>query len=395
MTDQDEIALEDEPVVVQLTDEPWMTTFSDNTLLGATLPQLLRCLWPHRHEIGYRIFAVRLCMLVLVALFNTFLAAVEWIVYSRAVFRTKIPPRPLFIIGHPRSGTTLLHNLLSLDDHFITPTTFQVGFHSCFLTMQRFSGLWPFTCMLSPTRPMDSMSLSWNTPCEDECATYVMSGGASPYMALHFLKSYRKFMPYISFKCATAAQKFTDWKHSFLMFLRKVSYLSKPHQRLLLKSPCHTGRVNLLNAMFKGEAQFILVHRHPEEVFQSSCDALVDKYFRPCAALQRFSADHSQQYVLEQGRLLQKALKEDIPTLEKGNIAFVAFEKLVDDPDTSIIEAYSCLGLSLSDEVRSRFSKYKEEHKLYKRNKFQTLSSEARAVVRRQWREMYEMHSYE
>src|SRR5262249_33511021 len=33
--------------------------------------------------------------------------------------------RPIFILGHWRSGTTLLHELLALDDRLLSPTTFQ------------------------------------------------------------------------------------------------------------------------------------------------------------------------------------------------------------------------------------------------------------------------------
>ena len=40
---------------------------------------------------------------------------------------------PLFILGHWRSGTTLLHNLLAIDDQFGYPNLYQVFFPHTFL----------------------------------------------------------------------------------------------------------------------------------------------------------------------------------------------------------------------------------------------------------------------
>ena len=45
--------------------------------------------------------------------------------YARAVRRTRIHPAPIFIVGHWRSGTTYLHNLLCQDQNFGFLTTFQ------------------------------------------------------------------------------------------------------------------------------------------------------------------------------------------------------------------------------------------------------------------------------
>ena len=46
---------------------------------------------------------------------------------------------PLFILGHYRSGTTHLHNLLALDPQFASPTFFQVLTPHTFLTNERFA----------------------------------------------------------------------------------------------------------------------------------------------------------------------------------------------------------------------------------------------------------------
>ena len=45
---------------------------------------------------------------------------------------------PLFILGHYRSGTTHLHNLLALDPQFAAPTFFQALNPHTFLSTERF-----------------------------------------------------------------------------------------------------------------------------------------------------------------------------------------------------------------------------------------------------------------
>jgi hypothetical protein len=54
--------------------------------------------------------------------FNTVMSRVQRLVFGRRIDATVIQP-PLFIIGHWRSGTTFLHELLLLDERFTCPTT--------------------------------------------------------------------------------------------------------------------------------------------------------------------------------------------------------------------------------------------------------------------------------
>ena len=49
--------------------------------------------------------------------------------------RTKVRDDPVFVLGHPRTGTTHLHNILAKDEtRFGAATTFDVGFPSGFLS---------------------------------------------------------------------------------------------------------------------------------------------------------------------------------------------------------------------------------------------------------------------
>ncbi len=318
MKDDCGVSVDDEPVVIELEEGPWVPTHENNILMGLTTPQLLKIVYAYRKEIDFLTFAPRLCLLLVISLFNAFFAAIDALLFGRAVAKTEIPKNPVLVIGLPRSGTTLLYNLLSLDDQFVVPNTFQVAFPSCFLSMQRFANSWPLSALVSPTRPMDALPLSWAASQEDEIATMVLSGGISQNMAMHFMRAHRFFLRYVSFEDPSTRDAFARWRAAFFHFCRKVVYGARPGQRLLLKSPVNTGRVAMLNALFGGTARFVLIHRNPHEVFQSHHAALIPRFFRRCLALQTFDAADAQSYTLMFGSLLHRLFMRDAAELPPG-----------------------------------------------------------------------------
>jgi hypothetical protein len=55
--------------------------------------------------------------------------------YGTAITAQKVLP-PLFILGHWRTGTTHLHNLLAVDRRFAFPNNYQVCYPHTFLTTE-------------------------------------------------------------------------------------------------------------------------------------------------------------------------------------------------------------------------------------------------------------------
>ena len=87
---------------------------------------------------------------------------------GRRIAQQPIKDAPIFIIGHWRSGTTLLHELMSLDERFTFPTTYECFVPNHFLISAWFDA-W-LKCLLPKQRPMDNMALGWDRPQEDEFA---------------------------------------------------------------------------------------------------------------------------------------------------------------------------------------------------------------------------------
>src|SRR4051794_440705 len=64
-------------------------------------------------------------VVTVVSFCQTLLRFVQDVLYGPRLRRTPIPDAPIFIVGHWRTGTTLLHELLILDGRHNFPTTYE------------------------------------------------------------------------------------------------------------------------------------------------------------------------------------------------------------------------------------------------------------------------------
>jgi omega-hydroxy-beta-dihydromenaquinone-9 sulfotransferase len=70
--------------------------------------------------------------------------------------------RPLFILGHWRSGTTYLHNLLAQDEQFAYPNTWQALSPHTFLSTERYSTI--LRLAAPKTRLIDNVAFAPTVP---------------------------------------------------------------------------------------------------------------------------------------------------------------------------------------------------------------------------------------
>jgi omega-hydroxy-beta-dihydromenaquinone-9 sulfotransferase len=164
---------------------------------------------------------------------------------------------PLFILGHFRSGTTHLHNLLALDAQFGAPTLFQVFNPHTFLGTERWAA--PLTnSFIAQRRYQDEMAQGAGLPCEDEFALCAMTG-LSPYMTWNFPGDSVDYHRYLTFQ-HVPDEEVTRWKLALTTFLKKLTVRFR--RPLVLKSPPHTARIRLLLGLFPN-ARFVHIHRNP------------------------------------------------------------------------------------------------------------------------------------
>ncbi|MDX2513402.1 MAG: sulfotransferase, partial [Desulfobacterales bacterium] len=158
--------------------------------MGCSLDVWLKILWESKFRIGLtRIHACIFITLSAVAIL--LLSWIENLVYHRRIVNTRIELAPVFIIGHWRTGTTLLHELLAMDSQFSYADTYQCFSPNTFL----FPGPILRTLLgwcLPKTRPMDSMPMDISKPQEDEFALCIM-GAPSPYRGIIFPKLLKEY----------------------------------------------------------------------------------------------------------------------------------------------------------------------------------------------------------
>ena len=119
-----------------------------------------------------RAYVPRLLAVSLSTLLTSPLRLYETLRYGRAIARTEIPLAPIFVIGHWRTGTTHLHNLLCDDRQFGYVSTFQAmapGF--CLTGEKRIKPLLAKRVEKDyPTREIDNIPLSLDAPQEESFA---------------------------------------------------------------------------------------------------------------------------------------------------------------------------------------------------------------------------------
>ena len=105
----------------------------NNPMCGICLHRWIQILYNHGKHVEIQ-YIPRVVFITLLSFVNSLLSLVEGCLYGEAIKRQVLPDNPVFVIGHPRTGTTLIHNLLASDQSsFFYCTTYCAGFPSSFL----------------------------------------------------------------------------------------------------------------------------------------------------------------------------------------------------------------------------------------------------------------------
>ena len=144
----------------------------------------------------------------------------ESFLYNQKIKRTRLQSPPIFIIGHWRSGTTHLHNVMCQDTQFGFITMLQAMFPKSFMSNNVFRHL--LDVFLPKKRPMDNMELDINKPQEEEMAL----GNLFPYSfynGFYFPQRMMEyFFKYIRFK-NTSIKVLEQWKKVYYYLIKKAT----------------------------------------------------------------------------------------------------------------------------------------------------------------------------
>ena len=359
---------------------------SHNYLAGITAGDWWRLL--RQNDFGVDpVYWHRAAVVSLLSVVNSWHRRKEEQAFGAKIEATPITKAPLFILGHWRSGTTHLHNLLAQDDEcFAYANTYQVVNPHTFLTTEE-ANTRRFAWMIPKTRPMDNMALSFESPQEDEFAPLLMSL-ISSYLGVSFPRREAHYQRYLSFE-GVPREEIEEWKRGFIWFLKKLTF--KYGRTLLLKSPPHTARVRLLLEMFP-DAKFVHIHRHPEDVFVS-----FRHYYETAmwhTYLQRPDRSRIDDEIFQRYRELFTAFFADRDLIPRGNFHEVSFEALERDPIRTVSGIYDALSIDGVERALPKIQAYARTLKGYEKNRFSSLAEPVKQRIREEWSEFYEPMGY-
>jgi hypothetical protein len=340
-----------------------------------------------RHR--FRIHPLRWPMAFLISLitpFNSVMGRVQRWRYGKQIDETQITQPPVFIIGHWRSGTTYLHELLYLDDRFASPTTYQCFAPLHFLLTQWWMlhlGGW----LLPRRRPMDNVLAGWDRPQEDEFALIELAV-PTPYFRMAFPNDPPSDMEFLDME-GTRPEDLARFEQAIVYFVKALTFHAP--KRVLLKSPPHTGRVATLARLFPG-AKFIHIVRHPDALFPSTMRLW--KSLDEVQGLQMPRGEGMREYVLTCFERMYHGLETQRCQLDERSVLDVKYEDLVLDPVGQVERIYRELALGDFEPLRAKLREYVAGQKNYQTNVHE-LDDESRAEIRRRWAGYFERYGYE
>jgi hypothetical protein len=317
--------------------------------------------------------------------FNSSLALLQSLVLGRKIAQTEIEHAPIFIVGHWRSGTTLLHEYLVLDPRHTYPDTY-----SCFAPNHHLvsrSWMAPMLSVLMPDRrPVDNMAAGWDRPQEDEFALCNM-GIPSPYLTVAFPNRPPQDSEYLDME-GVPANDLARWKEGLLWFLKTLTV--RTPKRIVLKSPPHTARIKTLLEIFPN-ARFVHIYRDPYVVFPSTINLW--KRLSEDQGLQVSKFEHLNEYVFETFNRMYAAFERDRPLIDPSRFCEVSYEQLVADPVGQVRRIYEELNLDEFDKLQPILEQYVAGNANYQRNRW-ALPSELHEEIRRRWAGFIEKYGY-
>ncbi len=307
--------------------------------------------------------------------------------YGRLVRGTRIHPSPVFILGHWRTGTTLLHYLMNHDPNFGSVSLFQTLLPASFLSARSLLG--PVMRRLVPgKRPMDNMELALDLPQEEEYATCNL-GECSLYVGWYFPRRMRElFHRFVLFESAPP-EAVEQWKGVYLDVLRKAT-LHAGGKPLLLKNPANTGRIPQLLEMFP-DARFIHIHRDPHAVFRST--QRLHRSVYDMVGLQRVGDGEIRDIVLHMYRELMLRYLGTRGLIPQDNLVEVAYADLERRPIEEMGRVYAALRLPDFEAVRPRMEAHMAAQKNYERN-HHAFTPDDITRVRHEWQFAFDAWGY-
>jgi omega-hydroxy-beta-dihydromenaquinone-9 sulfotransferase len=350
--------------------------------LASTWRELLR-------EVDYKIdrkYLGRALQVTIISYFNSWIHRKESQITNSPEFERVQVEKPIFILGHWRNGTTLLHELFALDKQFAYPNLFENARPNTFLVREPLIEEQALK-MPASKRPMDNMMVQYTSPGEDESALSIMSL-RSPMISWMFPRLEDHYDRYLTFE-GIPVEDVARWKRAITFYMKKLTF--KYHRPLVMKSPTHTAKIKILLDLFP-DARFIHIHREPYTVFQSTVrlynTAVQD------ANLQEQSSGSLNSGILRRYQQMYTFFFDQRHLIPGDRYVEIAFEDLDADKLGVLREIYARLNLSGFDLAQPEFETYLKRTADYKKNRYNPIPEPLRLEIATSWQRCFDEWGY-
>ena len=288
----------------------------------------------------------------------------ERVIFSKKVENYQLPHPPTFLIGHWRSGTTHLHNLIAPSRHFATIDFGQTAMPHNLLNPTRFIGRAAMSLAIPKDRGMDAVKMGLKEPQEEEMALGNMNQ-LCYYNVFYYPQNMKSHFDRSIFMEGVSDEEQIKFEDAYRLLVRKLSIAGKD-KPLLLKNPASTARIEILNRLFEG-ARFIHIVRNPFDVFAS----MLHHYPRLLNAFawQDFDKIDLEEMVFYKyrrvmdGYLAQRQIVGD-------RLLETSYETIVADPACEIGRFFDHFDFRNKDSAMKSIGRYVEQNLNYRRNRY-------------------------
>ncbi len=266
--------------------------------------------------------------------------------------------QPVFIVGMPRSGTTILHALLHEDPDHRSPQAWECLLPYPVPRPENYTNNDQLNTVRKEFEHLfklipDFLRKHYMTAdSPQECISInALDFNSFQFFAQLYLPSYLDWFNNTADKLNTMR-----WHKRFLQYLQSGGVKSR---RWLLKSPVHLMRLPQLFEVYP-DARIIITHRHPFEVVPSTASLIssVRSLYSDNEIAERTGHEQAATWSLYLNKFLQSIEEFD----KNDQIIHIQFEDFVIDQVSTIKRIYEMFGWNLSDEALDRFTHFLTEN---------------------------------
>ncbi len=354
-------------------------------MAGSTTTNLARLFWRNRDSIDNW---PRAAILLGATSALAPVRLVEAVATRRSLREHVIEHSPFFVVGHARSGTTMLFRLLARDEQFgflrfrqaIFPAMCATGRP---LTDRLLGGMGP------EKRPMDDMAFHPDEPEEEEGSVFLLSGKGTPGF-LYFPRHAQRFYDKWALMRDLAPKELERWERTREKVFRKASWLADG-KRLVAKNPWNTARLLHIQKRWP-DAPFLHIVRHPYGVYLSAWHAI--EAGAHIMELAPHDEDQLREFFYHSYRELMQEHIVQRASIPAGQYAEIRYEDLVADPVATLRRVYEELGLGGWAAFEPRLREHLNEIQGYEPGRFRLERSLADRIAS-EWAFAFEEWGYD